>query len=434
MSRQNDRGGNFLMKTATIFALVFSWSLVSQQASADEDHYLNQLIGDRAAGMGGAYTAISDDPAGTYYNPAGIVYAQSRNLTASANTFSTNQKKYSAVLGGQYDWTRESYSLLPNFFGIVQPLGRGYIGLSFAAPDLMIEDQDQQFNDNFPSSIAGIDVDSYTINIHKKDNTYKFGPSYALELNKKIAIGFTAFMHYREKDLIKNEYVMLDHFNGGNTYKDYEWTNYYEESFEYGFEPILGIMWTPMDKLSLGLRLSQVQIYSSETTFQNTSRAEIQGTVTNSQPIMVNYETKREHPVKTTLGMAYFASDSLLLSGDLSYYSSVSDPFFGNRAAAWDFALGMEWYFLPTAALRMGLFSQNANTAEVMAGGTNQNEHLDLVGLSASLTKFSGNSAITAGFAVNQGSGEAQVFANNATVQEVESLGYALYLSTSYSY
>ena len=434
MSRQNDRAGIFLLKTGTILLLVISLFLVSPQLYADEDHYSNQLIGDRAAGMGGAYTAISDDPAGTYYNPAGIVYAQAGNLTASANTFSTNEKTYNSVLGGRYDWKRESYSILPNFFGIIQPLGSGYIGLSFAAPDLLTEDQDQQFNDNFPSSIAGIDVDSYTINIHKKDNTYKFGPSYAMELNKNLAIGLTAFFHYREKDFIKNEYVMLDNFTVGNSYRDYEWTNYYEESFEYGFEPILGIMWTPVDKLSVGLRVSQVQIFSSDTTFQNTFRSEIQGTVVNSQALMANFDDEREHPLNTTLGLAYFASESLLLSGDVAYYSSVSDSFFGDREETWDLALGMEWYFSPKTALRMGVFTQNANTLEVVAGGQNQNEHLDLVGLSASLTRFSRNSSITGGFTINYGEGEAQVFSNNPTVQDVESLGYAIFLSTSYSY
>ena len=59
---------------------------------ADENHYSNQLIGYRAAGLGGAYTAISDDPSGLYYNPAGIVYAQTSNLSASVNAFQCRRK------------------------------------------------------------------------------------------------------------------------------------------------------------------------------------------------------------------------------------------------------------------------------------------------------------------------------------------------------
>jgi long-chain fatty acid transport protein len=434
MSRQNERCGFSLLKKTTCLGVMISAFLLNSPAYGDEDHYTNQLIGDRAAGMGGAYTAISDDPAGTYYNPAGIVYGQAGNLTASANTFSTNEKTYDSVLGGRHDWKRESYSVLPNFFGITQPLGGGYVGLSFAAPDLLTEDQDQQFNESFPSSIGGIDVFSYTINIHKTDNTYKFGPSYARELNRKLSIGLTGFFHYREKDFIKNEYVLLDNITGGNSYRDYEWTNFYEESFEYGFEPILGIMWTPVEKLSVGLRVSQVQVFSSDTTFQTTSRSEILGDVSNSRALMANFDNEREHPVNARLGLAYFASESLLVSGDLSYNSSVSDSFFGDRDKTWDFALGMEWYFSPKAALRMGFFSQSANTFELVADEQNQGEHLDLYGVSASLTRFSRNSSITAGFTINHGEGEAQVFTDNPTIQGVEAIGYSIFLSTSYSY
>ncbi len=434
MNRADERPGFSLFKKTTGLGVMLSAILLTSPVYGDEDHYANQLIGDRAAGMGGAYTAVSDDPAGTYYNPAGIVYARSANLTASANTFSSTEKTYESVLGGRYDWKRESYSVLPNFFGIIQPIGGGYLGLSFAAPDLLTEDQDQQFNESFPSSLAGIDVFSYTINIHKRDNTYKFGPSYARELNRKFSIGLTGFFHYREKDFIKNEYVLLDNFSLGNTYRDFEWINNYEESYEYGFEPIFGIMWTPVDKLSLGLRISQVQVFYSDTTFQTTSRSEIQGDVSNSRALMTNFDNEREHPVNTRLGLAWFASESLLLSGDLSYYSSVDDAFFGDREETLDFALGAEWYFSPQAALRLGLFSQSANTSELTAGDRNQNEHLDLYGMSASLTRFSRNSSITGGFAVNYGEGEAQVFTDNPTIQDVESIGYAIFLSTSYSY
>jgi len=40
---------------------------------ADGEHYKNSLIGGRAATMGGAYSAISDDASGSYYNPPGLV-------------------------------------------------------------------------------------------------------------------------------------------------------------------------------------------------------------------------------------------------------------------------------------------------------------------------------------------------------------------------
>ena len=39
---------------------------LTSTAWAGQYHYHDILIGDRAAGLGGAYTAISDDPSGMY--------------------------------------------------------------------------------------------------------------------------------------------------------------------------------------------------------------------------------------------------------------------------------------------------------------------------------------------------------------------------------
>jgi len=74
--------------------------LLTGPAFADDLHYNNILVGDRAAGMGGAYTAVADDPSGLYYNPAGIVFAPGRSFSASVNAFQYSQKEYKDVLGG----------------------------------------------------------------------------------------------------------------------------------------------------------------------------------------------------------------------------------------------------------------------------------------------------------------------------------------------
>jgi len=109
--------------------------MVTGAVQADDYHYVNMLVGDRAAGMAGAYTAVADDTAGLFYNPAGIVYAPGSSLSGSMNAYQQNSTNYKQVLGGQYDWKRSSGTLLPNFFGIVQPLGNGMVGFSYAVPN-----------------------------------------------------------------------------------------------------------------------------------------------------------------------------------------------------------------------------------------------------------------------------------------------------------
>ncbi|MCW8854351.1 MAG: hypothetical protein OQK72_06590, partial [Gammaproteobacteria bacterium] len=243
------------LKSLAAFCLIFS----SSSLYADQWHYNNVIIGERATGMGGAYTAISDDPSGLFHNPAGIVYGGSRNLSASVNAFSTSTTTYKGVLGGR-DWERKSSALLPNFFGLTQPLGGGIIGFSYAVPDSVSEDQDSIFN-NIGNPAVGTDIRDYLINVNNEDNTYKLGPSYAIEINDELSIGATLYLHVRDQELIANQWIRYNN-------DEMEWYNSYYQSSETGFEPILGIMWSPFDQFSLGMSIRQVSIMSSETSGQ----------------------------------------------------------------------------------------------------------------------------------------------------------------------
>ncbi|MDH5258366.1 MAG: hypothetical protein OEX07_10165, partial [Gammaproteobacteria bacterium] len=65
-----------LLSFIRLFSIYFCLSIIfANTALADQYHYNNVLIGNRASGMAGAYVAVSDDPSGLYYNPSGIVYS-----------------------------------------------------------------------------------------------------------------------------------------------------------------------------------------------------------------------------------------------------------------------------------------------------------------------------------------------------------------------
>jgi hypothetical protein len=67
--------------------------LLAYEARADDDHERNYLVGERAVGLGGAFTAISDDSSATWYNPAGIAETpwSSFSLTAAVYGFVSNR-------------------------------------------------------------------------------------------------------------------------------------------------------------------------------------------------------------------------------------------------------------------------------------------------------------------------------------------------------
>lgn len=417
--------------------LLIALSLAApRSAAADQYHYQNALIGDRASGMGTAYTAIADDATGLYYNPAGIVYAQGKNISASVNAYYNFIKSYKGVIGGQ-DWDRKSSALLPNYFGLVQPLGKVKVGFSYAVPDTIKEDQDQVFT-SFPSSST---VGRYVINFNNDDNTYNFGPSIAMELNNNLSVGATLYFHQRRNQWIMNQLV---------NFKDStnEWSNQYYETNEKGLKPIIGVMWSPVKKLSLGMAVSKVflydvttmgQIFCSDSTpggcDKSTSTVDPFYPTLASQVQVVSNE-KRKYPLNINFGAAYFASDELLLSGDIKYYSKVTDNISGDRESVINIALGAEYFLNSSTAVRCGLFTDMANTPDVVSDGftMNQPEHVDLYGVSGSISSFTKNTSVTLGAAYIMGDGQSQIAIGSANVYDLEAVGWTVFLSSSYSY
>ena len=396
---------------------------------ADDLHYNNILIGDRASGLAGAYTAISDDASGLFYNPAGIVFTESLQLSASANALYSTELVYKDVLNGG-DWKRKSDNIVPNYFGMTTKLGDGYLGFSYAVTDFDDEDQDSEF-----TTIPGVDL--FVINVNNSDKVTKFGPSYALRLNDEWDFGVTLYWHERDKEIINNQFIRLP---GGS----YEWSNLYFETEESGYEPVIGLMWSPDDSLSFGLSVRQTFITSSSSRTQVTCSSDVNnpaiqtsqcintsGTINN--PTIITSSEKRDLPLNVRFGVAYFQTPRLLYSADISYFEEVRSSTYDAEEVI-NYAFGIEYYFTAAWAIRGGIYTNNANTPELSSDEVNQFDHVDLTGISLSISRFSATSSVTLGFAVASGDGEAQVVTGSSEIQDLEQTTETLYLSTAYNF
>lgn len=417
-----------LKKYFSYFTLGLLIAVISP-VSADQYHYVNLLVGDRASGMGGAYAAISDDASGLFYNPAGVVYAPSSNLSASMNAYHITRTQYKNVLKGD-DWVRSSEALLPNYFGVIQPLGKGVLGFSYAVIDAALEDQDQVFS-GVPTPDA-----TFTINFNNQDNTYLVGPSYAQKLGKSLSIGVTLYGFTRNQERIFNQIFE-------NVYEDTYaetgdlWENEYYHVSEYGIKPVLGIMYSPVNRVSIGITAAQTFIVHSTreryvncttnlTKYASAESCPNASVISNSYQIAGN----RQLPWEIRGGFAWFATERIILSGDVMAYR----PMYTGLLPTINAAAGSEIYLTPTLALRLGAYSNFANTPQPVEGYTSQPEHVDLYGGSISLTNFTRSSAITIGVNAGYGQGKAQVVASSPSVQEVVTYQLTGYMSASYSY
>lgn len=434
-------------------------------SGADEFHYNNILIGDRASGMGGAFTAVSDDPGGMYYNPAGIAYSTGKNLSASVNAYSVSNRTYKGVIGGQ-DWTRTSSTLLPNFFGIIQPVGKFKLGFSYAVPDSNQEDQDQSFKYDYASWGSS----THVINFNNYNNTNLFGPSAAIQLSDSLSVGATLYVHKRNTEAILNNTVQSNSENikttrvkldgagniiteldgSGNSVPSYEFErahilqNGYLETDEWGLKPVMGVMWAPFDKVSIGVSFSKTVIFKSDVLSLSTFSTNDPNVVPTSylneliQPndtLIVSSE-KRKYPYQMTAGIAIFPNSSLLLSGDVSYSSAFEYTLAGSlnkREPVINGALGAEYYVNKNWALRGGLFTDFSNTPKLIDGVSGQKEHIDMFGGSMTVSHFTKNTSITCGGSYKYGTGKSQIN-GGSVIQDVIANNWTLFISSSYSY
>ncbi|MBT8341076.1 MAG: hypothetical protein HKP58_01975 [Desulfatitalea sp.] len=398
------------------------------QVTADEHHYRNMFIGGRAGGLAGAYTALSDDTAGCYYNPAGIAMAPSMSISASANTYQRSLKVYKNTLTGtdgkQFDWQQTSSSLLPNFFGVVKKAGPGWLGISYAVPDSTRRRQDQVFT-NITSSLGANYVGQYVINIDDTDNTYLFGPSYALRFGQNVSLGTTVYVHYRHKQVIRNQLLQ---FNEG----EHLWVNYYDNQEDWGIRPILGLIWEPVQPIALGLTVSQTHVFAKERREQTILRDTTSSVFADTNRVDLvtsDYHQGMDAPVQTTFGMAWFVSPRLLFSTDIAYNAPIED-----KETVWNLSVGAEYYIWDNLALRIGIYTDRANTPDLNPNLTNQPEHIDIYGMNGGISLYHGHSSVTLGFSYGYGSGQAQVIADSTVIQDATIQNGALFLAASYGF
>ncbi|WP_044407943.1 OmpP1/FadL family transporter [Thiomicrospira microaerophila] len=452
-------------------ALAMAGASMAMPALADEFHYRDILVGDRAAGLGGAYTAISDDASGLYYNPAGIVYSTSTKISGSVNAFNFKNTTYSGISDSNPNqkWTRTSSGMVANFFGVIQPLGAGVAGFSIAIPNYDLEDQSDSFthlqsakrlqNTDEVGTELGVNrtlgeanqfaaleqnaIRNQEIDYNNADTTTLAGISYAFPVSEQLSVGMTLYGYMRKKESTLKQISIIE----GRDIDDapvFLKDSYYQkvQTDELGIQPRLGLMWSPIERVSIGMMI-QTTIMLSESpdtrldqtlctgtqcyTLEGSNFVALDTNAHQHTDIGLNETTKNKLPTEVNLGLAYFPSNALLLTGDFSYATSTD-----RYAATWNLAGGAEYFLNPTWAVRGGLYTNNANTESNVS--VHGDPHINEIGSSFSVTRYTKTSNITVGLGYLGGTGTANLFGSSSHTQEIKTFGMNLYVSTSGSF
>lgn len=232
----------------------------------------NTLIGCRAIALGGAFTAIADDPSAIFYNPAGLVY-QEKSLNVSFNGF--------------YVWPTHEYTMpsgttlqskytnpMPQLFLSYKTSERITLGLGIYVP----------------YAGGGVDWPAAEPPLKSVMAVLALTPTLAFQVSERLSIGFS-LINYRGILTVNTE---MDPVGPITTSEN-------GSTLSAGF----GLMFRPTERLSIGLGVrgpAKMKLEGRTSFFSGTVK------------INLDSDTSFNLPWDIELGLSYRITESLLFA------------------------------------------------------------------------------------------------------------------------
>ncbi len=396
------------------FLYLFFFISATNIILADEYHYKNVLVGDRAATMGGAYVAVSDDSSGAYYNPAGIAFAYGDSVSGSGNAYHSTNTQYKKAIGNN-DWERDSTTILPNFFGMIKKFGSLTASISYIVPDSLIEHQDQLY------TVNNAEVSKYYISLHSEDQTNMLGPSIAYKLSDSLAIGIGLFYSYRIYRHEQEQFLVLIDGNAESLYSSVKLE-------EYSYVTKLGFQLSPFDPFFIGLNITYTTLDSRKVTSDNA--AIIENTDGELVYALTNtiYTEDKKYPIQVSLGVAMFPTPSILLSMDIDHFAA-GESYLKDIT---NYALGGEWFINAANAIRLGYFT-NYDARQECTSTSCSVAKIDMTGFTLGYSSYTRTSSFTLGAVSSTGAGKADIY-GDGTIVDMNRQSFTLVFAANYNY
>ncbi|NCN09565.1 MAG: transporter, Ompp1/FadL/TodX family protein [Leptospira sp.] len=383
---------NNLFYTLGIYlAIVFSFF---QLRASEPYNNITGFYGERSPGLAGAFTALSDDPSGAYYNPAGLAFSYRDGFSISASNFKNSERKYINIdtPGQVYQQSQQSFD--PNFVGILKSVDNWKFGFSIVNAYTLNYDRTDQVN--LPLISPTINQTRNTI---KENSTQMLiGPSGSYLITNKLSFGFTLYYLQDVKNSSKSQFQQFSN-------SSYVMRSIIDNRMTTGLLPILGFQYQATEKLSLGLSMRRIlvtggnrlynEVYTDSLRASGANAVDfIEGTNNQFNSVesgVITNKPKLNSSIPETsevrLGAAIFPNSKFLASFDMIYTTGFKSfknqdeiQVFGNRTnyivndkenreltrvSTLNFATGVEYYLVDTFAISGGIFTNNANTKPI---------------------------------------------------------------------
>lgn len=367
---------------------------IAEITSSEPFHNISGFYGERAAGLAGAYSAISDDPSGAFYNPAGLGFAYQDSFSISASNFKESDRKYKNIDTPGQVYSQSHSNFDPNFVGILKSYENWKFGFSIVNTYNLNYDRTDQVN--FPLISPSIDqTRNYT-----KENLSQLliGPSAAFLLTDRLSLGFTLYYMRDTKKSFRSQFQQFaDSSYVTKTFVDNRQTT--------GLLPIVGLQYQASDKISIGASLRRIlvtggnrlynEVYTDSLRATSSNPVDfVEGTGSEFSSIEAGVVKLRPRlvtsiPEITELrgGIAFFPTNKFLASFEMMYTSgfksfrsqdelsltqasvnyTIHDKEIREltRISTINYAAGFEYFLADSFSISSGLFTNEPNVKPV---------------------------------------------------------------------
>jgi hypothetical protein len=340
---------------------------------ADDYHHQGVPLGARAAGLGGAFTALASDGSAIYYNPAGLVLGSGTELSLSTSVYSVARDRTDGDQGAA------SFRAFPSTFALVKtPFWaratqdpRHRYGVTILVTE----------SSRTSRQVFGVtDARSYVA----MDETTQYGAGYAYRPHPSFSIGLSGFVISRTLERFETAFDQPPGAPGA----DLALQRRELRGSHWGGQVVIGLLHRVREVWSLGLTLRSPSV-SLRRTLTSTEVNKVPGIASEATTDGAGRFTSRT-PGSARLGLAVRPFTRLLLSADgevhlgTPTYHTLESVGFAETARqrlTVNVAAGGQLQVAERLFLRAGAYTDRSARAEPAPPGVLDNSALHLLGL-----------------------------------------------------
>jgi thiamine-phosphate diphosphorylase len=405
-------------------AIALALLLFAMPGRADDTRYQDYPVGSRASALGGAFTALSDDPSGLYYNPAGICDARKLNVNVSASLYGVERQSRGSITidRGTFSFAAlNDLNVIPGEAGLLKGVGE-------------LDERGTPFAYGFDVTVPqyrsyGVDS-TQPFQVHNRviDRTFNAAAGGAMRVSDKVNVGVA--LHY----VLRFYETSEDALSVTGTSEPTVGAYHASASFQNGnLVALLGVKYRYSDQWTLGASLGlpgiplnssgqvSVQDVVSDPTAPPGSRS--QATVININ----NVNSRTLVPTTVRLGAAWIMPHRWTLTGQITGHLGTTYNRFSVdesierrlrvqghivRNPVIDLNLGGEYLLSPEYSMAAGLFTSSSsaprfqlNPDGTLLAGSSRQPNVSLYGGTATLGLIGQHAISRLGVSVAYGTG-----------------------------